>query len=81
LNRKYDGPPSSFAFRCNLRHYSKVCAMRVSPDGTTLVAAGVDGSASVYKLDPLQDDLAPALIGVVFPGKPAQVTVGRRRLG
>ena len=26
MNRKYDGPPSSFAFRCNLRHYSKVGA-------------------------------------------------------
>jgi len=47
----------------------KVNALAVSPNGTTLVVGSEDGSVSVFAIDPLKDDLAATLVGVIYPGK------------
>ena len=47
----------------------KVSAVRVTPDGTKIVVGCADGSASVYAVDPLKDDLGATLLGVVYPGQ------------
>jgi hypothetical protein len=41
------------------------------------VAVGcADGSASVYAIDPLKDDLAATLLGTVFAGKAVELKAG-----
>lgn len=47
-----------------------VTCIAVSGCGTRMACGGSDGSASVYALDLVADDLAPELIAVAYPGAP-----------
>ena len=47
-----------------------IACVAVARDGGAIAAGMMDGSFSVYAANPLEDDLAPTLLGIVHPGVP-----------
>lgn len=47
-----------------------IACVAVARDGGAIAAGMTDGSFSVYEANPLEDDLAPTLLGTVHPGVP-----------